>query len=304
MKWGQARVIGVVLLALLIIVISISFYYKGSLIKYSSPVVGSTGSGGVEATYPSCSDGIDNDNDGLIDCEDDGCNMVSKSNRALLCNPSYGCEDKDGDGFYVQLDSNEIETSGTSVYCGAYLDCNDDDKTISPSTDNAEKDDALCNDGIDNDCSGSKDICKDFDTSNKPLSDANCLDLYYEKDQTCCFINGAGSLVALDENNCGACGKKCCSSTTSGSYSNLIGPKDTCVHNGGNTVHNPVCKGEYTSGVYPVAFTFPNGVGDISSFNAKDFYFYSLYSSCGAGSGACSNKNEQGGFSFYCKREY
>ena len=72
-----------------------------------------------------CSDGLDNDCDGLTDALDPDCALP--------------CTDADGDGFAVEGGD-----------CGA-VDCNDNDATVYPGAD-----DSQC-DGIDNDCDGTAD---------------------------------------------------------------------------------------------------------------------------------------------------
>jgi hypothetical protein len=78
-----------------------------------------------------CSDGIDNNCNGLIDGNDP---------QALDCPVQQVCEDRDGDEF-----------SPTGGFCGP-LDCDDLDVTRNPGQDE------ICGDGLDNDCDGLIDL--------------------------------------------------------------------------------------------------------------------------------------------------
>jgi len=71
-----------------------------------------------------CTDSIDNNCDGNIDAQDPACGTVT-------------CTDGDGDGFSIEGGA-----------CGTLVDCNDGDAAIYPGADD------ICNDGIDQDCSG------------------------------------------------------------------------------------------------------------------------------------------------------
>lgn len=88
-----------------------------------------------------CTDGIDNDCNGMIDAQDPD---------AVGCPPV--CTDFDGDGFAVE-----------GGQCGA-VDCDDTDATINPGSAD------ICDDGIDNNCNGTIDegcvvtpVCTDND---------------------------------------------------------------------------------------------------------------------------------------------
>jgi len=84
-------------------------------------------------------DGTDNDCDGVGD-EDD----------ALDADTWYA--DTDGDG-YGDAGSDENSCLQPSGYISDATDCDDDDDTINPGADE------ICNDGIDNDCDVSSDLC-------------------------------------------------------------------------------------------------------------------------------------------------
>lgn len=54
-----------------------------------------------ENTSEACRDGIDNDEDGFADCDDDGCSLLTFCVENLPENTSKACQDKldnDGDG--------------------------------------------------------------------------------------------------------------------------------------------------------------------------------------------------------------
>lgn len=108
----------------------------------------------AENTIMACSDGIDNDGNGLIDCDDPGC-KTKGTPEALgpgdtVCpdkeNNIYVCADgKDNDGNgYVDCEDNSCK--GTAVCCIA----------TGTEGDTIES----CSDGIDNDCNGYVD-CND-----------------------------------------------------------------------------------------------------------------------------------------------
>ena len=97
----------------------------GAFAAYYSEVSQYLGPGG--GTDPEvCDDGIDNDGDGLIDCDDDDCNQDP------VCTSS--CTDEDGDG-----------------WCEEDGDCNDADASVNP---DAKDRGGRWKDGIDNDCDG------------------------------------------------------------------------------------------------------------------------------------------------------
>ena len=108
----------------------------------------------AENTIMACSDGIDNDGNGLIDCDDPGCKTKGTPEAPgpgdTVCpdkeNNIYVCADgKDNDGNgYVDCEDNSCK--GTAVCCIA----------TGTEGDTIES----CSDGIDNDCNGYVD-CND-----------------------------------------------------------------------------------------------------------------------------------------------
>ncbi|MBI2560020.1 MAG: hypothetical protein HYW14_02675 [Planctomycetes bacterium] len=122
-----------------------------------------------------CDDGMDNDCDGLVDCDDDDCHV-----------------DNDNDGCYAQpcgndCDDNDSSKCGTEICddgkdndCDGFVDCNDPDCQIDKDNDGClappcgdDCDDnnyqkcgtEICDDSIDNDCDGQVDegCCTDND---------------------------------------------------------------------------------------------------------------------------------------------
>ena len=100
----------------------------------------------TEVEETNCTDDIDNDGDGDIDCADEDCR-----NGPDCAIPPYGIpwEDDCGDG----LDNDD----------DGYVDCFD--------TDCAEVCPEICDDGIDNDADGMVD-CEDTDCAGSPMCDA------------------------------------------------------------------------------------------------------------------------------------
>ena len=95
-----------------------------------------------------CDDGIDNDCSGNADCEDINCTL----DPACLAAPT--CTDLDGDGYGTGDDRSACTFSDE--------DCNDADLSVHPNTTE------ICNDGIDNDCSGNAD-CEDINCLADPV---------------------------------------------------------------------------------------------------------------------------------------
>ncbi len=132
-----------------------------------------------------CDDGLDNDEDGLIDCLDKDCSaigccgLVGPEDNDLAC--SDGC-DNDGDGYtdcgdyscsrsttvkvcksLEQTDENTPEacSDGIDNNWDGYIDCKD---YGCGAVDFCEGSDETCSDGIDNDGNGYID-CKDYSCS-------------------------------------------------------------------------------------------------------------------------------------------
>ena len=117
-----------------------------------------------------CNDGLDNDGDTFVDCDDWDCDS------SPYCNPEAICDDgldNDGDSF-VDCDDYDCDDSpscnseyscndGLDNDCDTYIDCDDWDCDSSPYC-NPE---AICNDGLDNDGDSFVD-CDDFDCFRSP----------------------------------------------------------------------------------------------------------------------------------------
>ncbi len=123
-----------------------------------------------------CSDGIDNDGDGLVDCNDGDCKSDTDGDGypALPC--GNDCNDAD---YFINPGSKENCQDGKDNDCDGLTDCNDPDCKIDKDKDgylappcgkdcndsNASINPGAtenCQDGIDNDCDGKKD-CGDTD---------------------------------------------------------------------------------------------------------------------------------------------
>ena len=139
--------------------------------------------GVVEAAYgdPECSDGLDNDCDGLTDSEDGGCQdctLPEDCDDGNICTDDdcvdYGCVHtyntdpcNDGDPCTMNdvcsdgvCDGNALDADGDTYVSDACNgdDCNDSDSDIHPGVIEAAYGDPICSDGSDNDCDGDVDL--------------------------------------------------------------------------------------------------------------------------------------------------
>lgn len=104
------------------------------------------GAGGTPTTETNCSDSIDNDGDGQIDCNDTDCSSDSACTGPTTETDCSDDVDNDGDGNTDCLDS----------------DCSADPACTGPTTETA------CSDGVDNDSDGQTD-CDDEDCFTDPV---------------------------------------------------------------------------------------------------------------------------------------
>jgi hypothetical protein len=102
----------------------------GAFAAYYDQVAQFLGTGDPGGSDPEiCDDGIDNDGDGLTDCEDPDCSSEP------ACDIGGGCTDADGDGWCVEEG-----------------DCDDNDFHVRPG--HPDKGGRWGRDGKDNDCNG------------------------------------------------------------------------------------------------------------------------------------------------------
>jgi len=135
-----------------------------------------------------CQDGLDNDEDGLTDCEDPDCRGIGCCGRLGPENTDEACSDgcdNDGNGYVDCLDfgcsrnpavsvckSEVQEDEDTPEGCSdgidndwnGYIDCADRSCQNAPAVTFCEGSNATCSDGIDNDGNGFTD-CDDFSCS-------------------------------------------------------------------------------------------------------------------------------------------
>ncbi|MFA5624834.1 MAG: hypothetical protein WC966_07250 [Bradymonadales bacterium] len=206
----------------------------------------------VENTVRLCSDGIDNDGNGLIDCEDPACldkgtpesvgpgvivcpHEMKDGKVVFLENNLYTCTDgidNDGDGYVDCMDNSCKQTTaccptgeqkeiseeecsdGIDNNCNGYIDCADRTcwfngkgaeycrKIKCPAGSSPENTEEACSDGIDNDCNGYID-CVD----NKCKQTEYCKNLLSRPDshETDCqdqYDNDLNGLVDCDDPAC------------------------------------------------------------------------------------------------------
>lgn len=109
---------------------------------------------GSEDDDVSCDDGLDNDDDGFIDCQDFSC---SANPEVTVCDQAKGDEN-----------TNALCSDGDDNDGDGFIDCVDFDCSMNPNvTVCVEDTNALCDDGVDNDGDNFID-CDDFDCSMNP----------------------------------------------------------------------------------------------------------------------------------------
>ncbi len=139
--------------------------------------------GVIEAAYgdPICSDGLDNDCDGLTDILDNGCQeclsaadcddgnpCTNDACVGFVCSYTYNtapCDDEDpcttndfcSQGVCVGGPAPDADMDGyASEACGG-TDCDDQNGLVHPGATEALSDPPTCSDGLDNDCDGATD---------------------------------------------------------------------------------------------------------------------------------------------------
>ncbi len=113
--------------------------------------LGCCGLEGAEADDSACSDGCDNDGNGFVDCLDYSC---SRGAGVTVCrSPVQGPED-----------TPETCADGVDNDWNGYIDCKDRSCTTAAAVTYCEGSDATCSDGVDNDGNGFTD-CGDYSCS-------------------------------------------------------------------------------------------------------------------------------------------
>ncbi len=127
----------------------------------------------IENSFATCLDGLDNDNDGTVDCADDDCRVFEFCSESTRKYCTDGI-DNDNDGtadcydaeckIFEECQENSLTTctDGIDNDDDGGLDCDDIDCWIVPGTKCGEYTKSMCNDGIDNDKDGRMD-CDDGD---------------------------------------------------------------------------------------------------------------------------------------------
>ena len=138
----------------------------------------------AEDSFQHCRDGSDNDNDGLVDCDDQGCVTFSFCKELTLAACSNG-KDDDGDGF------TDCQDKGCKVHESI---CSE--KTLAACTNNEDDDNDGLVDCADPDCRSLK-VCQeatDVACADKQDNDSDglvdCLDYdCYDNRESCCKID-------------------------------------------------------------------------------------------------------------------
>lgn len=117
-----------------------------------------------ENTNEFCSDGIDNDGDGEMDCDDFGC----AGEQIVVCDEGSRITPRPSDAAITEM-ANALCSDDMSPDGDTFADCDDFDCTGDPlvTVCNAENTDELCSDGINNDASADDMFadCEDFSCS-------------------------------------------------------------------------------------------------------------------------------------------
>ena len=156
-----------------------------------------------ENTILLCTDGLDNDNNGKIDCEDSGC-----QNKGTAEIPGPGttvCPGTDVNGVWVPAENTDYACSdGIDNDGNGYTDCADNNcKQLSVCCVKTgdENTVAACSDGIDNDCDGYVD-CGDFSCKGGNSKDSKATE---ESINYCTALEYPNGKVTVPENTLETC---------------------------------------------------------------------------------------------------
>ncbi len=167
-----------------------------------------------------CDDGIDNEGDGLIDCEDYDCMWEEPCSETICNDGNDGDNDglidcKDNDCRWYDACRENICDNGIDDNNNGLIDCEDDD---------CNQDDAcrenICNDGIDNEGDGDTD-CEDDDCK----YNGACRELYCDDG----IDNEGDGLIDCEDNDCrwyDACRENICDNGIDDNNNGLIDCED------------------------------------------------------------------------------
>lgn len=137
---------------------------------------------------PLCTDGIDNDYDGKIDCADEGCNKVepmcpSMETNCALIGQTDCCKNLFDDDFDGPIDCDDAD-------CAAANNCIPEDEHVVPGnscTDGLDNDEDDLTDCEDPDCVGKQgcEICDNYPTDDDGDGDIDCDDSDCDADPVC-----------------------------------------------------------------------------------------------------------------------
>ena len=155
--------VGLVLAAVMVVVTS----FTGCRLESDTPVVDNPKiTQGAENTLLTCSDGIDNDGDTLLDCDDPDCRALG---TAEVPGPGMTVCPSEENNIYVCADGKDNDGD-------SFVDCEDNSCKATASCCVARAEEGsmeTCSDGLDNDCNGYVD-CADYacsKSSNKAVEE-------------------------------------------------------------------------------------------------------------------------------------
>ena len=163
-----------------------SFEKYSILPRTTSDLVDYLGAESSDTCETDCADGIDNDGDGSIDCDDPNCASDEACLEPEICDDGV---DNDGDS-YIDCDDwdcdddpacggsgsgSEICDDGVDNDGNGYVDCDDWDCDDDPACEGSSSGSEICDDGVDNDGNGYVD-CNDWDCSDDIACAEDCTD--------------------------------------------------------------------------------------------------------------------------------